>query len=254
NQTVLLQVQQRLDYRLLEQAVRRLLIHHDALRLRFTREESGWQQINGGRDEVVPLTLVDLSHMNPTEMQEEIESVAAELQASLNLHDGPITRVALFDCGPLVSQRLLLVIHHLVVDGISWRILLEDLSTVYQQLSSGQMVSLPTKTTSFKQWANQLVTHAQSSALLQEIAYWQAIASIPSNPLPVDFASGGNTVASAHTISLALTVQETQALLQQVPAAYHTQITDVLLTALIQAFADWTGEQTLLVNLEGHGR
>ena len=184
----------------------------------------------------------------------EITETAAQLQASLNLVQGPLIRVALFDRGPYKSARLLVVIHHLVVDSVSWRILLEDLQMAYQQLSTGKMIQLPPKTTSFKHWAERLTAYAQSAELRQELTYWLAAPGAQVGRLPVDYPGGANTVAVARTVSVSLSTKETHALLQEVPQAYQTQINDVLLTALAQAFARWTGEYTLLIDLEGHGR
>jgi len=101
-----------------------------------------------------------------------LEATAAELQASLNLAEGPLLRVALLDLGDNQPNRLLLVIHHLAVDGVSWRILLEDLQQAYQQLSQGEAVQLPLKTTSFKQWSEFLQEYAHSPGLQQECDYW----------------------------------------------------------------------------------
>jgi hypothetical protein len=200
----------------------------------------------------MPLTCVDLSAVPETEQESTLSAIATDLQTTLNLSSGRVVRIALFDLG--TSQRLLLVIHHLVVDGVSWRILLEDLQIAYQQLSQGQAIQLPPKTTSFKHWAERLTEYAQSEALQQELDYWLTQSRRQIAPLPVDFPGGDNTVAHSHTISISLSQEETQALLQDVPAAYQTQINDVLLTALVQAVKQWTGESLLLVDLEGHGR
>src|SRR5262249_3824942 len=145
-------------------------------------------------------------------------------------------------------------IHHLVVDTVSWRILLEDLHMAYQQLSSGMMIQLPPKTTSFKYWAEQLTKYVQSARLWQELTYWLVHPRTHVSHLPVYYLEGSNIVASACTVSASLSHAETQALLQEVPRAYQTQINDALLTALAQALAHWTGMSTLLIDLEGHGR
>jgi amino acid adenylation domain-containing protein/non-ribosomal peptide synthase protein (TIGR01720 family) len=254
NQAFILEMRQVQDPGLLEQVVQHLLEHHDALRLRFRREESGWQQVNASPDDVVPFTRVDLSALAENEQKLAIEATAAELQASLNLSEGSLLRVAFFDLGLQKASRLLIVIHHLVVDGVSWRILLEDFAHAYQQLSQGQAIHLPPKTTSFKQWAERLQEYAQSAELQQERDYWLAELQKPFSRLPVDYSGGDNTEASACSVSVSLSQNETQELLQQVPKAYNTQINDVLLTALVQAFAEWTGERTLMLELEGHGR
>ncbi|HEY7496643.1 MAG TPA: condensation domain-containing protein, partial [Candidatus Tectomicrobia bacterium] len=176
------------------------------------------------------------------------------LQAGLNLSEGPLIRVAFFDLGAHQPSRLLIVIHHLAVDGVSWRILLEDLHTGYQQLSRGEAVRLPPKTTSFKCWAEKLTEYAQSGVLSQELDYWLGEPRQRAHRLPLDHPGGTNTVQSSQMVQVWLTPEETHALLHKVPEAYNTQINDVLLTALVQAFARWSGVRSLLIDLEGHGR
>ncbi|HEY9693239.1 MAG TPA: amino acid adenylation domain-containing protein [Oculatellaceae cyanobacterium] len=253
NQAVLLEVRQPVNVTLLQQAIQQLLLHHDALRLRFVQSESGWQQFNAEPDNIVPFTQIDLSALSVDEQKNAIASTASEIQASLNLAQGSIVRVALFDLGATQASRLLIVIHHLAVDGVSWRILISDLQTAYEQLNRGEAIKLPAKTTSFKYWAESLVNYAQSSTLHSELNYWLALQK-PVSCLPVDYPEGSNTVATAANVSVLLSQEETQALLQEVPKTYRTEINDVLLTALVQAFAQWTNNSKLLVDLEGHGR
>ena len=254
NQAVMLEVRQPLEAALLERAFAQLLTHHDALRLRFAPGESGWQQFNAEPGGAVPFEKLDLSNLLTNEQKCAIESKTDEVQASLNLSEGPIARAVLFDLGAQQPSRLLIVIHHLAVDGVSWRILLEDLQNACEQLSRGLAISLPPKTTSFKQWAQRLVEYAQSEALHQEFDYWLAHLQKPISPLPVDFAGGSNAVAQSRIVSVAIAAEDTNVLLHEVPKVYRTQINDVLLAALAWAFAQWTRELTLLVDLEGHGR
>jgi non-ribosomal peptide synthase protein (TIGR01720 family) len=255
NMAVLLELGQDLVPSMLESAVHHLLMHHDALRLRFVREKTGWRQFNADLDRAVPsVILVDISTLSEAEMRSTIEVAATALQSSLDLSRGPLMRVALFDRGSQKPNRLLIVIHHHAVDIISWRILLEDLGTAYQQLCQDKAIELPSKTTSFKHWAERLVEYAQSAVLRQELDYWLAEPRTQVSRLPVDFSGGLNVVASARLVSTSLTAQETRALLREVPATYNVQVSDVLLTALLQAFTRWTGERSLLVDLESHGR
>ncbi|MEA5506597.1 amino acid adenylation domain-containing protein [Halotia wernerae UHCC 0503] len=253
NQSVMLEVSPDLKPELVEQVLQQLLIHHDALRLRFTLSASDIVQFNAADYETQVFTCVDLSELSPREQQSALKSTADGMQTQLNLSEGSLMRVILFRLGSNQPGRLLLIVHHLAVDGVSWRILLEDLFTAYQQLSHGSAIQLPAKTTSFKDWANRLSEYAVSPT---ELDYWltQSACNIP--PLPVDYIAGKqkNTVASAEQVSVSLSVEHTQALLQDVPSTYNTQINDVLLTALTQTFADWTGDNYLLVDLEGHGR
>jgi non-ribosomal peptide synthase protein (TIGR01720 family) len=254
NQALLLEVREALAPAILEQSLRYLIIHHDALRLRFVRGERGWQQMNADFDGGSPFYATDLSSLSEDKQRLAIETATAATQASLNLSEGPLVRVLLFDLGPQRPRRLLIVSHHLAVDGVSWRILLEDLQTIYRQLSLGETVTLAPKTTSFKHWAERLAEYAQSAELQDELIYWSEESRRWAGRLAVDFPLGVNTEASARTVAVSLSAEETRALLQEVPAAYRTQINDVLLTALAQALSLSTGEHGLIVDLEGHGR
>jgi len=254
NQAVLLEVQQPLNFNLIQRAIAHLLQHHDALRLRFEPTAEGWKQWNAGMAKTVPCSQIDLSALFQTEQNSAIATTATELHRSLNLAEGPLLRVAQFNLGPETRDRLLIMIHHLAVDGVSWRILLEDLETVYQQLSDGKAVELPQKTTAFKDWSEQLKAHAQSATCQQELDYWLTTLEGPVATLPIDYDNGSNTFASADTVSVSLSVDETQTLLQEIPATYRTQIDEILLTALVQSLAAWTGSSALLLDLEGHGR
>jgi amino acid adenylation domain-containing protein/non-ribosomal peptide synthase protein (TIGR01720 family) len=253
NQAVLLECREPLRPKLLAGALRRMVAHHDALRLRFRRTDDGWHQAHAAWDDHVAFDHFDLSGLDAAACVPAMTGHADRLQQSFDLAAGPVLRAALFDLGAR-GQRLLLIIHHLVVDGVSWRILLEDLGTVYAALAGGAPARLPAKTTSFKSWAEQLVVHAGSATLRHEAAYWTAISWEQAGRLPVDHAGGVNRVCFARTVTACLNAADTQALLQDVPSVYHTQINDVLLTALVEAFAEWTGHWTLLVALEGHGR
>jgi amino acid adenylation domain-containing protein/non-ribosomal peptide synthase protein (TIGR01720 family)/FkbM family methyltransferase len=254
NQPLLLETRQPLDLALLEQALQHLRTHHDALRMRFVQGAVGWRAINDATVPPLVVDRLDYSALSPAEQTAAITAEGSRLQASLDLATGQLMRAAIFDLGAGQPARLLLLIHHLVVDGVSWRILLEDLHTVYAQLKQGQPVALPPKTTAFQQWAERLVEHAHSDELRQELDYWLAEPRRQRPPMPIDQPGGDNTIASTRTISLLLSAEETDALLHRVPQAYRSQINDVLLTALVQAWQQWTGAPVLLLDLEGHGR
>jgi amino acid adenylation domain-containing protein/non-ribosomal peptide synthase protein (TIGR01720 family) len=254
NLALLLEVIQSLAPDMLREAVRWLLVHHDALRLRFERTASGWQQVNGPPGGRVPFTFLDLAALSDAGRLQALEQAAGILQATLDLAAGPLMRVALFHLGGGENDRLLLTAHHLVVDGLSWRILLEDLQALCRQQSQGQAPGLPPKTTSFRRWAERLAEYGRSCPPEEELEYWLAASRRDVVPLPVDHRGGANTVASARCVAVSLGAGETGALLREVVHVYHTQINDLLLTALARAFARWTGEQRLLVALEGHGR
>ncbi|HEY0604665.1 MAG TPA: amino acid adenylation domain-containing protein, partial [Herpetosiphonaceae bacterium] len=253
NQAQLLEASERLDPAALEQALQQLLIQHDALRLRFQPTESGWTQEHAAEAQI-ELATVNISALPEAEHEVAIGRASTEIQASLNLQSGPILRAALFERGPDQPQRLLIVVHHLAVDAVSWSILLEDLQTAYTQLRQGTAIALPPKTTAFKQWAERLRTYAASSELLAELPFWLSTARRAVPALPMDQLSGANTWASSAMVTVRLSAEETHALLHEVADAYQTQIAELLLTALALTINEWTGDTALRVDLEGHGR
>ena len=254
NQAVLLEAREHLDVALLHEVVQQLFVHHDALRLRFTPAGVDWRQSNAGPDEIVPFSVFDLSELSVAEHPAAIEAKGVELQTSLNISAGPLARVAYFELGADRPGRLLFVVHHLAVDGISWRILLEDLQGGYQQLKSGAKIEFAPKTTSFKDWARRLTEYAQSAELRTELTYWLDESRRQAKSLPADYRSETNTRESARSVTVELDAEETAELLKKVPQAYSTQIAEVLLAAVSQAFSEWTGHPALLIDMEGHGR
>lgn len=240
---------------LLRKAVQGLLRQHDALRMRFVQVDGQWQQFYSAPTEEIPFSVIDLSHLPPAEQQAAIKLADAELQASLHLTDGPIMRVAYLHLG-VSPGRLLFVIHHLVIDLTSWRILLDDLLTAYQQLDRGETIRFLPKTTSCQDWAYCLLSQAQSDRLAYQLDYW--LTQIDGNviPLPRDFppASDDNVFMALEMASVVLPADATRRLLQKAPAIYNAQINDLLLTALVHSFARWTGKPALLVEFQDNGR
>lgn len=254
NQSVLVEVPPRLDANAVERTVGELLRHHDALNLRFQKTAAGWTQVNARPGEVSTFSVVRLPRIPLAQLGAAIERAATEVQAGLDLGDGPICRVVWFDCGASRPGRLLLTIHHLAVDGVSWRILLEDFAEAYTQISSGRRPVLPPKTTSFQRWAERLSKHAYLPSVRQEADYWTQLSQFPTSGIPIDWRKGSNTVGSVATLRSTLSAEETRTLLQEMPVRFEAQMQEALLTALLRAFRRWTGVDTLLLDLEGHGR
>ena len=232
---------------------------------------------------MIPFLEVDLSALPGDAFSPTVTTASAQLQTGFDLQYGRVFLVALFsraasprvetrgyewpslqDGGdalqtslsrpataisspgfqPGAEGRLLLAAHHLIVDAVSWRILLEDLQTTV----------LPPRTTSWKRWAERLAGHARSEGVREELEHWLALpvpAALPAE-LPGD--PEDDTVGMARVVSVELPPAATAALLREAPAPYHARVDDLLLTALAQAFSRWTGEPRLVLELEGHGR
>ncbi|MVV49026.1 amino acid adenylation domain-containing protein [Pseudomonas sp. PB120] len=247
NQALLLEPTVTLEPHRLEQALLAVIEQHDALRLRFTEVAGQWQAEHQPMSDAAVLWQVRVSSMD------KCATLFADAQRSLDLQQGPLMRALLVD-GPEGQQRLFIAIHHLVVDGVSWRVLLDDVQTVYRQLDARQSVKLPAKTSAFKDWAARLQAYAGSESLREELGWWQAQLAGPSAGLPCDRPDGGQQNRHGQTVSVRLDAERTQQLLQQAPSAYRTQVNDLLLTALARVLCRWSGHESALIQLEGHGR
>ncbi len=255
NQSLLLETPKDCDLQVMEKSIQALVAHHDALRMTVKRDQDNWIGHIAKRIEV------SLEHVEvptgPLDQQYEIIStIATKLHRSLNIQTGPIFRGAYFDLGSELPGRLLLLIHHLAVDWVSWGVILDDLHRLYQAFLNAPNASSPrlAKTTSIKSWSEQLKNYGRSDKLAQEAALWIAEAEQTEYDLPVDLPTGENTVSSEETVIAALAERATHQLLSQANEAYQTQVEEILLTALAKTFYDWTGENHLRVGLEGHGR
>ncbi|MFZ4851091.1 MAG: condensation domain-containing protein, partial [Caldilinea sp.] len=255
NQAMLVEVAPGLHILSLQEALTDLLTHHDALRLRFVHTDGLWQQGNAPATERADLRVFDFSALTPEQRSLRLAEEADRVQTRLHLAEGPLLRACYFQYGGQEPGRLLLVIHHLAVDGVSWRILLEDLQTAYAQRSQGVPVQLPAKTTAFRDWARWLAQEGVEQ-LREEREYWKKVVDRCTVRLPVDAPEAllSNTVGSTEEVQSRLDAAATSALLQQTPAAYRTQVNDLLLAALARAVGDWSEESRVVLELEGHGR
>ncbi|MCA6120231.1 amino acid adenylation domain-containing protein, partial [Bradyrhizobium sp. WSM 1738] len=248
NQAVLLQPRDRLDWNVLRRAIAAVVDHHDALRLRFEDDGEACRAQYGAAP-----AAADLLWVRSAADGEAVTVLASSAQASLSISSGPLLRTVGIDVAD-GSQRLLTVIHHLVVDGVSWRILLEDIAAAYTQLARGDAtVALPPKSHAYAVWGERLHAYAGSPALAAELSYW--VDRRTGVDIPCDDDHGGvDHVADADEVLLAFEREWTQRLLTDAPSAYRTQINDLLLAGLARAVWQWSGQDDVLIELEGHGR
>jgi amino acid adenylation domain-containing protein/non-ribosomal peptide synthase protein (TIGR01720 family) len=218
NQSLVVELVADYDPAALRKATAALLEHHDALRMRFEYADGQWRQ-----------------HNAPVEGE-------ILVGRGIDLTDGPLVKAVLVE-----GTTVLMAVHHLVVDGISWRILLEDLNTAYEQARRGEPIDIGPKTTSFQEWSRRLAAHDFAG----DIEHWNGISDAAN--IPVD-GTGPNTVASARSVRIQLNERETEALLRELPRRYHTHANDVLLSAFGRVLNRWTGSDDVLIDLEGHGR
>ncbi|GAA4465493.1 hypothetical protein GCM10023170_074870 [Phytohabitans houttuyneae] len=242
------------DEAALRAALAAVVAQHGALRLRFTRDGDGrWWQRETRAHTAELLTRRDLSTVEEADLRPAIEDAAEWLQSGLDIEAGPLLGALLLDRGTGRPPQLLIVVHHLVIDGVSWRVLLDDLQTAYDQIRAGAPVDLGPRTDDYADWAWRLDEHTRTGGFDDALPYWTALAEGPAAALPLDH-DGPNVAGDATTLTVRLDRDATTALLRDVPGAYRTQVNDVLLAALGRAVARWTGHDRVLVGLEGHGR
>ena len=268
SQSMLLQVPAQLGQDQLIGAVQVLLDHHDALRLRLvpSSDPLEWSleiPEPGAIRAAACVRRIDVSALDEGARRGCIAEQAQAAETRLGPEAGVMVQAVWFDAGAEQAGRLLLTIHHLAVDGVSWRILVPDLGAAFEAIAAGQSPALEPCGTSFRRWAQRLRAAAQEPARLEQLSYWKATLSEP-DPVLTDqeLEAERDTFATARHLRLMLPAGVTTALLTTVPAGFHGRVNDVLLTALVIAVAGWRrrrahGKGTsnaVLIDLEGHGR
>jgi len=252
NQAIMISFNQqnKIDEKAIESIFLKLQEHHDALRMTYSLSEGKFLQINHGLDYPLSLKKYDCRHRS--DAVEFLEHQANCIQNSIDLEKGPLMKLGLFHMDD--GYRLLIVIHHLVIDTVSWRILLEDIDTLYRQYTDNETLKLPLKTDSFKLWSEKLLEYANSPLPLKELKYWREIESLTIQKIPADIQDGTNYIKDSKIISFTLGKRETELLLTRVNQAFGTDINDILLTALGLGFTSVFGLDKLLISMESHGR
>ena len=260
HQSMLLETPGGLAMAELEAALQAVLDRHDMLRAQLERKADGWS-LSVGRPGSVQAQEV-LRRAAVAEGEPLATAAAREAAAAAGRLDpdaGRMVQVVWLDTGGMRPGRLLLVIHHLVVDGVSWRILVPDLVEAWSAVRAGETPALAPVGTSFRHWSNHLA--AQVAERTSELALWQDMLA-GADPLlgrrPLD--PEQDRLGNAGRLTLSLEAQTTAPLLGRVPALFHGQVNDVLLTALALAVVEWRRQHgygegnAVLVDLEGHGR
>ncbi|MFD0043136.1 amino acid adenylation domain-containing protein [Streptomyces anulatus] len=264
HQSVLLRIPAEVTLPTLRSAVGTVLDHHDALRLRLTTEDGAWScevRPRGAVDPADCVSRVDVAGADAEKVRALIAEEAEQAVASLSPAEGTTLRAVWFDAGPGEPGRLLLVGHHLAVDGVSWRILVPDLAAAWQAAHESREADPQPVGTSWRRWAQWLTELAAEPARAAQVAWWTdqlADGDVPVTAEPRDPAV--DTMETQAAIVLTLPEAVTEPLLAKVPSATNSGIEDVLLTAFTLAVSDWRRRRGLgagtevLVDVERHGR
>ncbi|KZN35379.1 amino acid adenylation domain-containing protein [Pseudoalteromonas luteoviolacea] len=247
NQAIRLTPPAAIDLAVLTESVQALIKHHDGLRLQYL-QQGEWVQSYRDYDEADYREVVWYQSTTDQDFDSYCLELAEQAQASLNIMRGDSLRVVYVHSD--TRQQLVLIAHHLVIDGVSWRILVDDLLQGIEQAATGKTVVYAPKSHSYQYWAQQL--QAYPNAHEDEFTTWQSQHS-EALDLP-NFVDGDDTMNSAQTLNMTLSESHTEALLTQAQRPYRTQIDELLLAGLSVALEQWTGAEEVQVFLEGHGR
>ncbi|MCI0598394.1 MAG: amino acid adenylation domain-containing protein [Beijerinckiaceae bacterium] len=250
---LLLTLREPLDLVAMNLALAAVLRHHDTLRIRFLREDSRWRQLVEPEVAEASVARIELSMMSEAGRLAEVKRIAAE-SLEVDIDSGQMLKLAYAETPGGGPAYLLVMMNHLVADGVSWRILLEDLELAYRRAHAGLEIALPACSTSFAEWAEQLQGYAQTEAVRAEAKYWAAMLKKPVTLLPVDDPQGSPIEQTSAQVQTVLDKTATEALLHRVPAAYRTGIEDLLLTALSLALGRLCGSKKVLIDVDRHGR
>ena len=254
NQGLIFKNTSNLSVDLLEEALQHLTSHHDALRLAFLKEAGKWKAFIAEPKKKKNFQKIDLNSLSLTEQETTIREKAKIIQGALNLSEGALFQAIYFDCGAVQPGKFMLFAHHLLVDAVSWGILVEDLKNICQQLKEGTSVSLPVKTTSYKDWGTQLLQMANDKQIVGENEFWQrqmqGVRSLPCDfetKLPV-------TEEGSATVNFVLDKPATQKLRSDALASYNTRMDEFLLAVLTRVIGEWAEATNICFGLERHGR
>lgn len=236
----------------------KIVEHHDALRMVYQIDELRIIQRNRStareEGELFHFQAIDCSNKTRDRIKPDLQKEADLIANHCNIQTGPLLHLKLFKGAD--GDILVVAIHHAVVDGISWRILLEDFDTGYRQLQRGEEIKFQDKTDAFKEWTLRQKEYADSPKAVSEFSYWKSIEKthIESFPRDIEVKPEDRKYKNLETIAMHLEPQETEQLLREVNWVYDTEINDILLTALILTVKEWCNMEKVLINLEGHGR
>ncbi|MEU6814554.1 amino acid adenylation domain-containing protein [Streptomyces sp. NPDC046860] len=266
NQSAVLRTPHDADEDTLAAALQLLLDHHDMLRMRVVRTADGEPLLHAQPPGSVLarkcLTRLDITGLDPRAASAALAEAGEGARARLRPADGHVVEAVWGDAGPHTPGRLLVVVHHLAVDAVSWRVLAADLATAWRT-ATGTPSALPPVATPYRSWARLLAAQARTAERERELPLWEGVLNTPDPRIghrPLD--PRRDTAEHTRTLTTRLDARWTGPLLTTAPAAFHAGVDDVLLTALALAIRAWredrgtarTDDTAVLVDLEGHGR
>ncbi len=250
NQSVLLKTKKTIDLKIIKTVIKELLSQHESLRMTYPLVDGSIKPTLTAFD--LDSCFIEVDFRDAQNALQQMQTHASDMQSQFDLAKGPLVKIIYYHMPD--GDRLFFVMHHLIIDGVSWRVLLGDFIMGYEQLLHNKKLALGFTSDSYSQWAAALQMYSQSETQLQEIPYWNSQESQNVKSIPVDFACASNRYADEEKIEMSLSEEETSLLLTKANQVYQTQTVEILLTAFVLAMQEWTNQDCMRLFLEGHGR
>jgi len=253
NQSLFVELNEEMNFDYLEKVIKLLIAQHDVLRMKIVENIDLMMELNESINGSI-FEIVDLTDWETENYLEKIHNSCLKAQSSLNIFEGPIIKVLYFKQHYNFKPKLFITIHHLAIDGVSWRIILEDIMKSYQSLISFNELPKIEKTTSFMYWAKKLNEYSRTPKILGELDYWSKLLDEKIEKVPVDFSSDLNIESSARSLKFELNRKKTDLLQNEVSKISRTTINELLLSTFTLAYYKWSGINKIYIDIEGHGR
>ncbi len=251
NQYILLETKLSLDINKVKIAANKLIEHHDILRVNYNRATDKLYYNNKYLVSNEVVQYIDLSDYSYDEQEKKIKELRSEINGAFDIENKILFKLYIFDLGNK-GQVLLFSAHHLVVDGVSWRIIIDDFFAILKQLGNNEDISLPLKTYSFKTWTEQLQEYSKNN-FDNEKEYWEGLED-KYTAYPVDFCEEQDTVKSAAILHSYIEDFDLEAFIKKANEIYNIELNEVLTIALILTINKLKNYRDVVIELERHGR
>lgn len=251
NQSIFLELKHDTATEKLEIILNELIKHHDSLRINYNSITGELFYNNEYLNKYYNIQEHDLTNLLYSMQIDRMALLADELKSSFNIENEVLIKACVFELGQH-EKKFLITAHHLAVDGVSWRIILEDINTMVKQINNGQGIMLPSKTHSYQEWTKVIENYCDY-VIDKEKSYWEQILGKDFS-FPADFNVGEDTVDSSCTIAVQMDEELTKCLLTKADLSYNTEPKDLLITSLLRTIKEFTGSEDIIIELEGHGR
>ncbi|EPR07515.1 condensation domain-containing protein, partial [Ruminiclostridium papyrosolvens] len=251
NQSILLELKKYMDIQKLKMAFVKIIEHHDALRVNYSHDRDEFFFNNGEITKDFDIETFNIVGLPPQKQENELIKIGMELKSGFDIKDGLLIKAAIIHLED--NDKLLITIHHLAVDGVSWRIILEDLFAAYEAIENNREVIMPNKTASLMDWYEKLLSIKDSEKLILEKGFWKKYSDFKFE-FPMDFDTKDWSIASRSLVKGYLDKEKTEKLLNDANKVYNTSVEELLVTAIAKTVKEWTELNEFVIEMENNGR